>query len=208
MFDGFSLRRLASTDKPGSLSTGDAKYTALKTFVRKHARKYEDEGLARTYVLHDDVNDCLAAYVTIVCSEVISEDTPPLEADDLHYPHKQWPAIKISRLLVDSRYRRDGTRWKEGVRLGEGLVQFALGVAVEQICPAAGCRFAVLDAKADAVGFYKKMGFRVLDTVENKKREAPIMFLDLHRSLTTDEGASLERSANDEVSEHKPDEAA
>lgn len=208
MFEGFTLRRLNEADKPNSFKTGDAKYTPLKTFVRKDARKYEDEGLARTYVFHDDVNECLAAYVTIVCSEVISEEAPLMQAEQLHYPYKQWPAIKISRLLVDSRYRREGARWKEGVRLGEALVHFTLGVAVEQICPAAGCRFVVLDAKADAINFYKKLGFRVLDTTANRKRDAPVMFLDLHRSKQDEVAAGLEDSANDAAEEKQPNSAA
>ena len=90
--------------------------------------------------------------------------------------------MKISRLLVDSRYRRQGDRWADEARLGEALVQFALGLAVEQVCPAVGCRFVVVDAKSDAVGFYRKMGFTLLDTQANRARPEPVMFVDLHKT--------------------------
>jgi GNAT superfamily N-acetyltransferase len=198
VLSGFTLRRLESGDNPRSMRSGDERFAGLKTFVQKHARKYEDEGLARTYVFHDDERGCLAAYLTMVCSEVTSEDAPPMQAAELNYPYKQWPAVKISRLLVDCRYRRNGDRWAEEARLGEALVQFALGLSIEQVCPAVGCRFVMVDAKADAVGFYRKMGFQILDTEANRLREAPVMFLDLHRSVSPDPAAAA-ISANDAV---------
>lgn len=178
---GFTLRRLESSDNPKKLSAGEDKYAALKTFAAKHARRYETERLARTYVLEDEGNKCLAAYLTMVCSEVTS-DNPPVVEDGLHYPYSQWPAVKISRLLVDSRYRREGARWSNDLSLGKHLVEFALGLAADQVCPAVGCRFVVVDAKEDAVGFYQKLGFRLLDTAANRERSAPVMFMDLHKT--------------------------
>lgn len=181
MLPGFTLRRLESGDNPKKLSVGEDQFIGLKVFAQRHAKKYETERLARTYVFHDDERECLAAYMTMVCSEVTS-DTPPVIEDGLHYPYSQWPAVKISRLLVDSRYRRQGDRWADEARLGEALVQFALGLAVEQVCPAVGCRFVVVDAKSDAVGFYRKMGFTLLDTQANRARPEPVMFVDLHKT--------------------------
>lgn len=182
MADGFVLRRLLSTDNLKTLSAGDEKYLALKTFAVRNARKYEDERLARTYVWEDDENKRLAAYLTMVCSEVTSDlESPPVVADGLNFPYRHWPAVKISRLLVDSRYRRDGALWRNDLRLGEKLVQMAIGVSFLQVCPAVGCRFVVVDAKTDAVTFYKKLGFILLDTAANKERPDPVMFMDLHK---------------------------
>lgn len=191
MLEGFTLRRLLVADRPKSLKAGSDAYNNLKTFAQRHAQKYESEGLARTYVLYDDVNRCLAAYMTMVCSEVTSEqDNPPIQADGLTYPYLQWPSVKISRLLVDARYRREGERWKDGQRIGEGLVRFAIGIAQETVCPAVGCRFMVVDAHSEAVGFYKKLGFSLLDTEENRDRKEPIMFIDMHKARDTDPDAA------------------
>lgn len=188
LLPGLVLRRKDPNDKLKKLSSGAEQYNPLKTFAVKHAQKYEDEGLSRTYILHDTDNGLIAGYITIVCSEVYLESDQDVgnQAEGLHYPYKHWPAIKISRLLVDSRYRREGDLWKEDTRIGEALVKFVIGVALEQICPAAGCRFAVLDAKKDAVGFYKKLGFRILDTEANNALDAPVMFMDLLRADSSD----------------------
>lgn len=79
--------------------------------------------------------------------------------------------MKIARLAVDTKYRESG--------LGRFLVEFSLGIAKDTIATAVGCRFVVLDAKKASVPFYLKVGFRLIDTEENKAREQPVMFLDL-----------------------------
>ena len=81
------------------------------------------------------------------------------------------PAIKIARLAVDSRFRSNA--------IGENLISHALSIAIEQIAPAVGCRFMITDAKQQAVDFYLKQGFILLDTEDNKLRDEPIMFFDL-----------------------------
>lgn len=150
-------------------------YQALKTFARRDARKYESASLARTYVVLERPNDTRIAYITLACSEVTSNDKL-VQGDGLHFPFDTYPAIKIARLLVDERYRGNGHS------IGRRLVNFAQGVAREDICPAVGCRFVVVDAKQESIGFYEKCGFTLIDTAENRQRPAPVMYLDLHRS--------------------------
>ena len=196
MLEGFTLRHLLAADKPGTIKSGGDAYNNLKTFAQRHAQKYESEGLARSYVLVDNERGCLAASMTMVCSEVTSErENPPMQADGLAYPYLQWPSVKISRLMVDARYRRDGTRWKDECRLGETLVMFAIGRALAQVCPTVGCRFIVVDSHREAVGFYTKLGFSLLDTAENRGRPEPIMFLDIHRASDATDDVAV--SAND-----------
>lgn len=66
-----------------------------------------------------------------------------------------------------------------GNKIGEDLVNLALGIAKNEICPLVGCRFVVVDAKRASVAFYdKKLGF----TAENNARDQPVMFIDLHKS--------------------------
>lgn len=89
------------------------------------------------------------------------------------YSYSSFPAVKIARLLVDSRYR--GAPYG----LGRLLVSLALGITKDEVCPAVGCRFVMVDAKKESVKFYEKCGFRALNTDENKERDIPVMFIDL-----------------------------
>ena len=174
MADELVLRPLRPDDAIGGIKSGDVRFAALSQFAKKRAKKYETEHLARTYVVADAAGK-LKAYVTLVCSEVASED-PLLDAADIGYRHDTYPAVKIARLLVDHRAR--------GGELGRLLVDFALGVARTEICPAIGCRFVVVDAKQDSVGFYLKQGFTMIDTQENRGRDAPVMYVDLFKAAT------------------------
>jgi GNAT superfamily N-acetyltransferase len=170
--NSLEIRLIECGDKLTGLSLGNFRHTPLKTFLQKHAKNYHNKNLAKTYVAFD--KDKVVAYVTLVCGEIVLEgDQDLLDEPDLDYRYKSYPALKIARLAVDSRYR--------GHDVGTALVDLALGTAKSIISPAAGCRFVAVDSKQDAVGFYRKQGFTLLDTQENKSRREPVMFIDLHK---------------------------
>jgi len=173
--DEFQLRPLEPEDTFGSLKSGHEAFEPLKRFARKDAQKYEDANLARTYVIKDLGHDRVAAFITLVCSEVRSGEPLLNGAQDPAFPYEYYPAVKIARLMVDNRYR--GERG-----FGRTLVDFALGIARTEICPAVGCRFVVVDAKKESVGFYEKCGFTAVDTAANKALSEPVMFVDLHKA--------------------------
>jgi len=58
-----------------------------------------------------------------------------------------------------------------------------------------GCRFLILNAKPDSIGFYVKQGFTLLETEENKKTETPIMWLDIKLYNKTKDGSAVEPAA-------------
>lgn len=177
--DEFRLRPLKQEDGFGSFKSGGEEFSKLKSFARSKAKKYEAANLARTYVIEDVLNGRLAAYITLVCSEVASA-APLLNADDEpEFPYEHYPAVKIARLLVDARYRGDNRRG-----LGSILVNFALGIARTEICPAIGCRFVVVDSKAESIKFYTRCGFTMVDTETNRIRSEPVMFIDLNKAAT------------------------
>jgi GNAT superfamily N-acetyltransferase len=179
----FELRLIEPDDRLKGLSSGDPKFTPLKTFIEKHAKGYHQQSLARTYGLFKTVQvpakkagvdptekTDIVGYVTLVCGEIDANGAGQV-ADGYTYSH--FPAMKIARLMIDSRLRKK--KW------GEQLVDFAVGTAKDIICPAVGCRFVVVDAKKESIGFYERCGFTLLDTDENRDRESPVMFLDLHK---------------------------
>lgn len=170
------IRQIQPGDKLTGLSLGDARFAPLKIFLQKHAKTYEDQSLSRTYAAFNVAEDNrIAGYVTIVCGEVVLADGDgPLIADEgLRYLYNQYPAVKIARLAVDRRVQRLG--------IGEALVNLSLGIAKEYVAPNVGCRFVMVDSKKDAVNFYDRQGFTMLDTPANREREEPVMFIDLSK---------------------------
>jgi ribosomal protein S18 acetylase RimI-like enzyme len=174
--DDFGLRPLQPEDRLGSIKSGDASFAPLADFAKKHAKKYEHANLARTYVVHELTTNVVLAFVTLVCSEIMSDERL-VQEDGVEFPYKHYPAVKIARLLVDKRYRDDKARG-----FGRSLVELALGIARSEICPAVGCRFVVVDSKKQSVTFYEKCGFTLVDTADNRGRDEPVMFIDLHKA--------------------------
>lgn len=171
---GIKLLRLQRHHPVGKIKSGDSTFAPLSNFIKKQAIPFEENSLARTYVLYDQDKNCILAYITLVCSEVTSEQKL---VDKAGFSYKTYPAVKIARLLVDSRYR---TADYKGI--GKYLVEFAIGIAKTEVCPAIGCRFVMVDAKKESVGFYEKCGFTMIDTDHNRELEAPVLFLDLHKA--------------------------
>ncbi|WP_439521822.1 GNAT family N-acetyltransferase [Marivita sp.] len=174
----FDLRLLEPGDSFAGFSLGDAQFQPLKTFLKRDAKKFSEQLLAKTYVFA--IENKVVAYVTLVCGEIASErdDIADLDGAEFHYDH--YPAMKIARLAVSKQYRKYG--------LGRSLVDFSLGRTLE-IAEIAGCRFVVVDAKQPSIKFYEKRGFRLLDTPENTERAEPLMFVDLVRHRETPNAA-------------------
>jgi predicted N-acetyltransferase YhbS len=162
------LREIRPEDACSGLSLGDPSLTPLKTFLRKCARRYHNECLAKTYVVLVGAPEKIIAYISLNCSVIAVEGGQP-EVQD--YDYQDLPAVKIARLAVDQRHQRK--------KLGFDLVAMAIALTRGEIMPKVGCRFIVVDSKKGSVDFYKKCGFTLLDTENNKKRSSPVMFLDL-----------------------------
>lgn len=170
------VRQIEPGDRLTGLSLGDSAFTPLKIFLQKHAQKYESQSLARTYAAFRSDTGKAVGYITLVCGEVVTDEDGKGLANEpgLSYPYNHYPAVKIARLAVDKSLSGSG--------LGRELVNLALGQAKRVVCPAVGCRFVMVDSKRQAVGFYEKCGFTILDTHTNKSRDEPIMFIDLNKT--------------------------
>jgi hypothetical protein len=106
-------------DKLTGLSCGAAEFNALKTFLQRDAKLFHERHLARTYGTF--LKKKVIAYISLVCGEVVAADANKVEEEGLNFNYGHYPAVKIARLLVDSRYR------EKGYRIGEELVKLALG---------------------------------------------------------------------------------
>lgn len=153
----------------------------LQIFIRRDARKSAAANLTQTYVAKAEGQRHVIGYISIMCAEVALEKTYEISdkvgADRYDYQ----PAVRVSRLAMSDGYAGRG--------IGQQLVETAIGIVLLSIVPNAGCRFIILDAKPKSIPFYKKLGFRLLDTKENLKKATPLMFLDLRNLI--DEAAAV-----------------
>lgn len=165
----FEFRELRDGDIVAGFSLGDPQFTPLKTFLQKHAKTFAEHLLSRTYVSVQDGRVC--AYISLACGELAADKIPmPADMEDVRFPHGYFPAVRITRLAVDRRFRDRKMGWQ--------LVDFSIK-RIRDIAHVVGCRFVVVDAKLPAVKFYERCGFRMIDTLANREKRAPVMFLDL-----------------------------
>lgn len=172
--EDYSIRLLDPSDSTSGFKTGDPAAQPLKSFLQNQAQEFHQHSIAKTYVAlgeAGDATDKLLGFFTLIASEIDIRGGYVVDDPTHANRYASLPAVKLARLAVDSRFR--------GFRIGEALVDYSLAVVVENVVPYVGCRFLVTDAKQPAVAFYEKMGFTLLDTEDNRKRENPVMFIDL-----------------------------
>jgi GNAT superfamily N-acetyltransferase len=171
----FEFREIDAADGCNSLSLGDASLKALKIFLRKEAKPLHAANLARTFVYAEKDTARVRAYVTIVCGQVSVSHLEPTERVD-GFRYKDFPALKLARLAVDTSLQGQG--------IGNQLVDFVIGVALERVMPYSGCRFLVVDAKPTSISFYARKGFKRTGVVADDSGIVT-MVIDLHRLSNT-----------------------
>jgi GNAT superfamily N-acetyltransferase len=177
----YAIRQIAPSDKVKSFKTGSPQAQPLGKFLVDDAVDLHQQSISKTYVavclsekdgvLVENMDATVLGYITVTCSEIDIRNGHALADAPAAMRYNSLPALKIARLCVDHRRR--------GEKIGEELLNLALAIATDQIAPTAGCRFLVTDSKQDAIRFYLKNGFTLLDTPENRQKDTPIMFLDI-----------------------------
>lgn len=170
------IRALADDDGCNALSLGDQALVPLKTFLRREAKRLHKANLAKTFVLVEAGQTRVLAYVTLVCTHIAVEQVQAPIGDDFRYA--DYPAVKLARLAVDASLQGQG--------VGTQLVDFVVALTEEFIMPHAGCRFLVVDSKANSVGFYLRKGFVRIGEAPDGQAGFTTMFVDLHRLPAVD----------------------
>jgi hypothetical protein len=71
----FEIRQIEPGDTLTGLSLGDAAFLALKNFLRKQARAYHNQNLAKTYgVFRTNEPNRVVGYITLVCGQIETEE--------------------------------------------------------------------------------------------------------------------------------------
>lgn len=151
-----------------AFSCGDAD---LDEFLRDDALRLDDARAARTWLaLYDGA---LVGYITLLCDAIVLETRERKGLALRHEDHPVIPALKVARLGVSETFRAT----HRGV--GEALMQFAFATALS-LSTRVGCRLLTLDAYAQSVAFYERLGFVRNRAKEYRDRQNPSMRFDLH----------------------------
>ena len=126
-------------------------------------------------------NGTLAGFFTLIADNISVTSIPSENYVDYHY--QKLPAVKIARLAVDKKFERQG--------IGRRIITEIFRIVYE-VSQQIGCRVITVDAKENALGFYKKFAFM---EVESKKHQDYIpMYLDFRTLMV--KGQSAERFSN------------
>ena len=159
------IRALREGDDRSQLRSGDPD---LDRFFHKFAGQNQFKHyLGVTYVAVEGGR--ILGFATVAPGHVEVDGLPVSVRKKL--PRYPLPVLRLARLAVDQAARGQG--------LGRQLLRFVFQLAL-RMASDYGCVGVVVDAKADAVDFYRQYGFISVELVEGQSdaRPAPIpMFL-------------------------------
>ena len=174
-FKSYSVRPLNEGETLNSFNCGDAE---LDEFILCKASEYRKTLLAVSYVLEENGNPI--AYFSLsndnLSAEIFESKTNFNRQMRKRFVNekrrKHFPAVKIGRLAVDLNSDKKG--------VGSALLYTIKYTLIDY--QKSGCRFITVDAYNDAIGFYEKNGFVMVNAFNPEKRTQP-MFFDLAQLL-------------------------
>jgi GNAT superfamily N-acetyltransferase len=150
-------------DETDDLSSFNCKSEELNDFLKTNALVDQNNLVNRTRLCF--CNGYLAGFYSLAADTI---ETKSVIDGIESYPYRKYPAIKIARLAIDSRFERHG--------IGTFLMKIILAQTVS-ICENIGCRYLLVDSKLESIGFYEKFDFKVAE--KNKKTDFVPMYLNV-----------------------------
>src|SRR3990172_169957 len=152
------IRALREGDDRSQLRSGDPD---LDPFFHKFAGQNQfKHPLGVTYVAVEEGR--LLGFATVAHGHVEIERLPASVRKKL--PRYPLPVLRLARLAVDESARGHG--------LGRQLLRFVLQLSL-RMASDYGCVGVVVDAKPDAVDFYRRYGFISIDAIEGQSDARP-----------------------------------
>ncbi len=136
----------------------------IDDFIRYEAIDFQEQRLGVSYIFR--YQEKIIGFLTLSMADLRTEKM--LTTDKLKVGKENYPALQVSQLAVCKEERGKG--------IGIYLCDFSLAKAY-QFSKKVGCRFLVLNSKADVVGFYEKYGFKLIPKQEDRRE--PLMFLNI-----------------------------
>lgn len=163
-----SVRRLRSSDDRSGFRSGQVDLDRF--FLRFAGQNQFRHHLGTTYVAVDE-NDLIVGFTTVSASQIEVDDLPLAKTKRL--PQYPLPVLRLARLAIHED--------SHGAGVGSVLLR-AVFVLAHQMARDYGCVGVLVDAKAEAVDYYKRFGFFELDALRGELGDRPvptIMFLEL-----------------------------
>jgi predicted N-acetyltransferase YhbS len=159
------IRALRREDDRSPFSSGDE---SLDLFFHRYAGQNQfRHHVGVTYVAVSE--EGILGFLTVSPANLDAEDLPSRRK----MPPYPVPVLRLARLAVDHR--------AQGIGIGKALLRFGLELA-ERMRDELGCVGVLVDAKKDAVPFYRRLGFEPVVALEGAAPMLPRttpMFLSL-----------------------------
>lgn len=163
-----TIRRLAPDDDRSAFRSGNIELDRF--FARYAGQNQFRHHIGTTYVAVDD-KGTITGFATVAASELTTASLSQSKRKRL--PAYPLPVLRLARLAVDDRNQRQG--------VGNALLRAVFTLA-QKMALDVGCLGVVVDAKPEAVSFYEKLGFIVLDVTAGQLGDRPEpspMFLEI-----------------------------
>ncbi len=157
-------------NKRHGLTSFESTNDDLNDFFKNDSLKDQEAQINKTYICY--WKKSIVGYFSILA------DTIEVQAIGDHdgiedYPYKKYPGIKIARLAVDRKFERKG--------IGRFLVLASIGLALS-VSEIIGCRYLTVDSKQESIGFYEKLGFKIVERY--RQSEFPKLYLNMYPIIT------------------------
>lgn len=137
----------------------------LNDFLISDALENQEQMVSKTYVCF--CKNRLIGFYTLT-TDIIEVKHVEEKQRWGGYKYSRYPAIKLARLAVDARFERRG--------VGRLLLSAAVGIAWD-VSKYVGCRYITVDAKQEAIEFYEKHGFIIVEQTRSKNE--PTLYLNI-----------------------------
>jgi GNAT superfamily N-acetyltransferase len=172
---GISVKDLEFTvlDTDHDLSSFECSNAELKDFLMQDAFSNQTARLSVTRLAFYKGRP--VGYFTLV-TDVIKKSELDMADGEQDFRYTTYPAFKIARFATHREFER------QGVGRAMLLKIFALWIRLSKHI---GCRMITVDAKPEAVGFYKRFSFHdaIIDQNKLKGKDTIPLYIDIHREL-------------------------
>jgi len=154
----YQIRRLQKSDNRKEFTSG---HEDLDHFFRRYAGQNQfRHHIGVTYIATDE--QTILGYLTVATGSLEVDECPQDKKLPSQYP---LPILRLGRLAVAREYQGRG--------IGKQLLRYAFALALQQR-DSVGCVGMIVDAKEEAIAFYERYGFHLLDgPIEGELRGNP-----------------------------------
>ena len=154
------IRKLEKRDKRDDFHSGEIEIDRF--FIKFAGQNQFKHKIGNTYLAIESTSQNILGYATVSASSMKIKELKASEFKKL--PSYPLPILRIARLGVDKRYQSQG--------VGAKLLQKMLYLAIE-LEELVGCMGVFVDAKDEAISFYKKYGFEVAPIIDGELEVKP-----------------------------------